>query len=101
MSLLVGMLGANALLHLIVVGRSGLKGNVPFLAFMFIYAMLAVGVYASVSHVLWAVLLLSVLGIVGLSLTFRSRPGDRTLEKAIWALDAATILFSAYFLFVA
>lgn len=101
MTLLAGMLAANALLHGIVVGRFGSKGNGPFLAFVVIYAALAVAVYASVSHVLWAVLLLSLLGIVGLSVTFNARARDKTLDKVIWALDAATILYAAFLLFAA
>ena len=101
MTLLAGMLAANALLHGIVVGRFGLKGNGPFLAFVVIYAALAVAVYAAVSHALWAVLVLSAFGIVGLSVTFNRATRDKTLDKAIWMLDAATILYAAYLLFAA
>ena len=101
MTLLGGMLAANALLHAIVVGRFGLKGNEPFLAFVAIYGALAWAVYAAVSHALWAVLVLSACGIVGLSVTFNKAARDKTLDKAIWALDAATILYTAYLLFAA
>ena len=99
MRLLAGMLAANALLHAIVVGRFGLKGNGPFLAFVGIYAALAVAVYAAIPHALWAVLILSALGIVGLSVTFNKAARDKTLDKAIWVLDAATIVYAAYLLF--
>lgn len=99
MSLLASMLAANALLHGTVVGRFGLKGNGPFAAFAVVYAALAVAVYASVSHALWAVLILSMFGIVGLSVTFNKRVRGKTLDKVIWVLDATTILYAAYLLF--
>ncbi len=101
MSLLASMLAANALLHGIVVGRFGLKGNRPFLAFVVVYAALAVAVYTSVPHALWAVLLLSMFGIVGLSVTFNRSARDKTFDRAIWILDAATILYTGYLLLTA
>jgi len=102
MSLLLALLATNAIVHGIVVARFGVRNNnQPFLVFAFVYATLAIAVYLSVPYALWAVLLLAVIGIVGLSITFNKPVRDKTLDKVIWLLDAATILYAAYLLFAA
>ena len=102
MSLLLALLATNAIVHGIVVARFGVQNNnQPFLVFAFVYAALAIAVYLSVPYALWAVLLLAVMGIVGLSITFNKPVRDKTLDKVIWLLDAATVLYAAYLLFAA
>lgn len=102
MSLLLALLGANAILHGSVVARYGVRNhNQPFLVFAFVYAALAIAVYLAVPYALWAVLLLAVIGIVGLSVTFKKPIRDKTLDKLIWLLDAAVILYAAYLLLAA
>jgi hypothetical protein len=102
MALLVALLAVNAIVHGIVVARFGVQNNnQPFLVFAIVYAALAIAVYLSVPYVLWAVLLLAIVGIVGLTVTFNKPVRDKTLDKVIWALDAITILSAAYLLFVA
>ena len=102
MSLLLTLLVTNAIVHGIVVARFGVRNNnQPFLMFAIVYAALAIAVYLSVPYALWAVLLLAVIGIVGLSITFNKPVRDKTLDKVIWLLDAATILYAAYLLFAA
>ena len=102
MSLIVGILAVNAILHGIVVARFGVRGNnEPFLVFALVDAALAVAVYLSVPYALWAVLILSIIGIVGLSVTFNKPVRDKTFDKMIWVLDAATILCAGYLLFAA
>ncbi len=102
MSLLLALLATNSIVHGIVVARFGVRNNnQPFLVFAFVYAALAIAVYLSVPYALWAVLLLAVIGIVGLSITFNKPVRDKTLDKVIWLLDAATILYAAYLLFAA
>ena len=102
MSLLLALLAANAIVHGIVVARFGVRNNnQPFLVFALVYAALAIAVYLSMPYVLWAVLLLASIGIVGLSVTFNKPVRDKTLDKVIWLLDAATILYAGYLLFVA
>jgi hypothetical protein len=102
MSLLLALLTTNAIVHGIVVARFGVRNNnQPFLIFAFVYAALAIAVYLSVPYALWAVLLLAVIGIVGLSITFNKPVRDKTLDKVIWLLDATTILYAAYLLFAA
>jgi hypothetical protein len=54
-----------------------------------------------VPYALWAVLLLAVIGILGLSITFNKPVRDKTLDKIIWLLDAAVVLYTAYLLFAA
>jgi hypothetical protein len=102
MSLLLTLLTTNAVLHGIVVARFGVRNNnQPFLLFAIVYAALAIAVYLSVPYALWAVLLLAVLGILGLSITFNKPIRDKTLDKIIWLLDATIILYTAYRLFAA
>lgn len=101
-SLLIALLVANAILHGIVIARFGVRnGNQPFLLFAFVYAALAIAAYLAVPYALWAVLLLAVIGIVGLTVTFNKPVRDKTLDKAIWLLDAAAILYAGYLLFAA
>lgn len=102
MSLLLTLLTTNAVVHGIVVARFGFRNNnQPFLMFAIVYAALAIAVYLSVPYALWAVLLLAVIGILGLSLTFNKPVRDKTLDKLIWLLDATVILYTAYLLFAA
>ena len=102
MSLLLTLLVTNAIVHGIVVARFGVRNNnQPFLMFAIVYAALAIAVYLSVPYALWAVLLLAVIGILGLSITFNKPARDKTLDKVIWLLDAAVVLYTAYLLFAA
>ncbi|WP_298827098.1 hypothetical protein [uncultured Piscinibacter sp.] len=71
MSLLLRLLVLNAIVHGIVVTRFGVRNNnQPFLVFALVYAVLTVAVYLSVPYALWGVLILSIIGIIGLSVTF-------------------------------
>jgi hypothetical protein len=102
MSLLLTLLTTNAIVHGIVVARFGVRNNnQPFLIFAIVYAALAIAVYLSMPYALWAVLLLAVFGILGLSITFNKPVRDKTLDKIIWLLDASVILYTAYLLFAA
>jgi len=102
MSLLLTLLVTNAIVHGIVVARFGVRNNnQPFLMFAIVYAALAIAVYLSVPYALWAVLLLAVIGILGLSITFNKPVRDKTLDKIIWLLDATVVLYTTYLLFAA
>jgi len=102
MSLLLILLVTNAIVHGIVIARFGVRNNnQPFLIFAIVYAALAITVYLSVPYALWAVLLLAVIGILGLSITFNKPVRDKTLDKIIWLLDATVVLYTAYLLFAA
>lgn len=102
MSLLLTFLIINAIVHGIVVARFGVgNNNQPFLIFAIVYAALSIAVYLSAPYVLWAVLILAVIGILGLSVRFNKPVRDKTLDKIIWLLDATVILYTAYLLFAA
>ncbi|MEP6495344.1 MAG: hypothetical protein ABJF01_21840 [bacterium] len=102
MSLLLGLLFVNAMVHGSVVGRYGIRNNnEPFLVFTLVYAALAVAIFLSVPYALWAVLILSLFGLVGLTVTFNKPVRSKTLDKIIWVLDVATILCAGYWLFIA
>lgn len=98
--LLAAMLAAGAILHGVIIVRFGVKGNEPPLIFGVIYAALAIVVFFAVPYALWATLLLTVVGIVALTVAFKTIPHDKTIERVIWGLDAAIILFAGYLLFV-
>ena len=100
--LLLGLLILNAILHGFVVARFGVRdNNQPFLFFALVYVALAVVVYLSVPYTLWAVFVLSIIGIIGLSVTFNKPARVETLDKAIWVLDAGVVLCAGYLLFAA
>lgn len=102
MSLLSGLLALNAIVHGIVVARFGVRdNNQPFLIFALIDAALAVAVLLAVPKALWAVLILSIIGIIGLTVTFNKPQREKTLDKLIWALDAGTVLCAGYLLYAA
>lgn len=99
--LLVALLALDAVLHGVVIYRFGPKGQEPFLIFAFVDAALALAVFFAVPYALWATLVLSAVGIIGLTATFNKVPRDKTLDRVIWAIDAAIVLYSAYLLFFA
>lgn len=101
MTLLALMLALNAALHAALVVRFGARDNVPVLAFAFIYAALAITVFLGVPYTLWAVLILSLLGFTGLTVTFNKPQRDKTIDKAIWILDVVVIVYTAWLLFAA
>lgn len=100
MLLLAALLAGNAVLHGVVIARFGLRNhNQPFAVFAAVDAALAVLILLSVPYAIWAVLVLSLVGLVGLTVTFNKPARAKTLDKAIWALDALTVLSAAYLLF--
>ena len=98
--LLVALLALDAILHGMVIARFGVKGNEPFLVFALVDAALALAVYFTLPYALWATLALSLFGIVGLTITFNKVPRTKTLDRAVWAVDAAIIVCAVYLLFV-
>jgi hypothetical protein len=95
MTLLALLLAVNAVLHAAVVIRFGARDNAPYVLFALIYAALAIAVYLLVPYVLWAVLVLSLLGLLGLTLTLGKLQRDKTIEKVIWILDIGIIAYTA------
>jgi hypothetical protein len=102
MQLLAALLALNAVLHATVIIKFGLqdKANVPFLIFTFVNAVLAIVVFFQLPYALWATLLLSAFGLIGLSVTFNKPQHEKTIDKAIWVLDLIVVLGAAYLLFL-
>jgi hypothetical protein len=101
MSLLLVLLALNAILHGFIIARFGIRTNQPVFMFMLVYAALAIAVYLSVPNVLWAVLILTTIGTIGLTVTFNKITRDKRLEMVIWPLNIIIILGAGYLLFVA
>ena len=95
------LLALDAILHAAVIFRFGTqdKANIPFLVFIFVDAILAIVVFLAVPYALWATLILSAIGLIGLTVTFSKPQRDRTLDKVIWVVDAVIVLYTIYLLF--
>ena len=100
---LVVLLALDTVLHVSVIARFGLSdsANMPFLIFAVVDAVLAVAVFLAWPYAVWATLILSVIGLVGLTVTFNKPVRDMTLDRIIWAVDALVVVCSAYLLFIA
>jgi hypothetical protein len=99
MTLLAILLLIDAALHALVIFRFGATDNVPFLIFGIIDLALAIIVFLAVPYAVWAALILSVIGIVGLMVTFNKPQRDKTLDRIIWVVDLAIIIVAIYLLF--
>jgi len=86
-------------LHAFLISRFGTKENMPFLVFALFDAALAVAVYLMVPYALWATLILSAIGLIGLTVTFNKPQRDKMLDRIIWVVDAAVVVCAAYLLF--
>jgi hypothetical protein len=100
MTLLAILLLVDAALHAVVIFRYGTAdNNMPFLVFAVIDLALAILVFLAVPYAVWAALILTAIGIVGLTVTFNKPQRDKTLDRIIWAIDAAIIISAVYLLF--
>jgi hypothetical protein len=103
MILLALMLAVGAILHAYLIYRFGTdeRANIPFLVFAVIYALLAVAVFFAMPYAVWLTLILSVIGLVGLTVTFnKPQRADKTLDRVIQLVDALVILIAIYLVFV-
>ena len=96
MTILALLLLVDAAAHAYVIYRFGTNENMPFLIFAVIDLALAIAVFFAVPYALWATLVLSVVGILGLTVTFNKPQREKTLDYIIWVLDAAVILVAIY-----
>ncbi len=101
MPALVAFLFLNAVLHGLLVMRHGAAANKPFVLFTVVYAALGAMVLAGIPYALWITLALSVIGFVGLSVTFNQPDREKSLDKMIWVADLAVVLLTLYLLFPA
>jgi hypothetical protein len=99
MLLLAAMLAVAAILHGIIIARFGVKGNEPPLVFGIVYAALAVAVFLAMPYAVWAMLILTLVGIAGLTAAFKRIAHEKSIERVIWVLDAAVIAVAAYLIF--
>ena len=100
MTLLSLLLLVNAVLHCIIVGRFGIKGNEPPAVFGLLYAVLAIAVFLGWAYGILATLVVTTVGLLGLALGFRKLQHDTTVEKIIFVVGAAIIAYAAYLLLV-
>jgi hypothetical protein len=96
MTLLSLLLLVNAVLHGVIIGRFGLKGNAPPFVFGFLYAALALAVFLGWPHGALATLIVTTVGLVGLALNFRKLQHDTTVEKIIFVVGVAILGWAAY-----
>ena len=99
MTILALVLAIDAALHGILLYRFGVEENMSFFVYVFIYAILALAVFFVLPYVLWPTLILSLIGIVGLTVRFNQPKRDKTIDKAIWVADAAAVILTLYLLF--
>ncbi len=100
MTLLSLLLLVNAVLHGIIVGRFGIKGNEPPAMFGLLYAVLAIAVFLGWTSGALATLVVTTVGLLGLALNFRKLQREPTIEKIIFVVGAAIIAYAAYLLLV-
>ena len=60
---------------------------------------LAIIVFLAVPYAVWAALILTAIGIVGLTVTFGKPQRDKTLDRIIWVVDLAIVVLAVYLLF--
>lgn len=94
---LVGMLLVlNAMLHGVIVGRFGFKGNEPPAVFAIVYGALALAVFVGLSAALLVTLVVTALGLLGLAVNFRKLQHETTVEKTIFVVGAAILASATY-----
>jgi hypothetical protein len=100
MTLLILLLLANAVLHGIIIGRFGLKGNEPPAVFGILYAALSLAVFLGWAYAPIAALVVTAVGLGGLAVNFKKLSHDTTVEKMVFVVGAATIACAVYLLLV-
>jgi hypothetical protein len=102
MAILALLLLIDAAVHAFVVYRFGTgDNNMPFAIFAAVDLALAIWVFLAWPYALWATLILSAIGLLGLTVTFNKPQREKTLDYVIWVLDALVIVAAVYLLFFA
>jgi hypothetical protein len=100
MTLLGLLLLANAVLHGVIIGRFGIRGNAPPAVFGLGYAGLALATFGGWAHAPLAVLTVTAVGLLGLAVNFKKLQHETTVEKIIFAVGGALLACAAYLLLV-
>ncbi len=100
MTILALLLLADAALHAAVIYRFGIgdRNNLPFLIYAVVDLVLAAAVFLAWPYALWATLILSAIGIGGLTATFSKPQREKTLDAVIWGVDALVVVAAIYLL---
>jgi hypothetical protein len=100
MLLLAALTALDTILHAIIVFRFGAAGlNRPVMIFAIIYLLLTLGLIFAVPYVVWAALILTLVGTIALTAAFRQIMRDKTIDRIIWVLNIVIVLDAAYLLF--
>jgi hypothetical protein len=100
MTLLTLLLLTNAVLHGVIIGRFGIKGNEPPAVFGLVYAGLALIAFRDWAHAPLAVLIVTAVGLLGLAVNFKKLQHETTVEKIIFVVGGALLACAAYLLLV-
>lgn len=100
MTILGLLLLGNAVLHGVIIGRFGIKGNEPPAVFGLLYAALAFAAFRDWDYAVLAALVVTAVGMLGLALNFKKLQHDTTVERIVFVVGSATIAFAAYLLVV-
>lgn len=100
MTLLSLLLVADAVLHGVIIGRFGIKGNEPPAVFGLVYAGLAIAALLRWAHAPLVVLIVTAVGLLGLAVNFKKLQHETTVEKIIFAVGGAVIAAAAYLVLV-
>jgi hypothetical protein len=92
------LLVTNAVLHGVIVGRFGIKGNEPPAVFGLAYGGLALAAFVGWAHAPLAVLIVTTTGLLGLAVNFRKLQHEATVEKVIFVVGGALVACAAYLL---
>jgi hypothetical protein len=100
LQVLVLLYAISAVLHFIMVGRFGVAENKGTLVFGVIYAALALAVALALPYALWVGLVLTAIGLTGLTLMFNTIARDKSIGVAFWVVDALVIGITLFLLFL-
>ena len=92
------LLISNAVLHGVIIGRFGIKGNEPPAVFGIFYAALALAVFRDWDYAVLATLVVTAVGMLGLALNYKKLQHDTTVERIVFVVGSATIAYAAYLL---
>jgi len=94
------MLLANAVLHGIIIGRFGIKGNEPPAVFGVVYAALALAALLGWTPATLAVLFVTTVGLLGLAVNFKKLQHETSVEKIIFVVGGSILACAGYLVVV-